>query len=108
MLLRESSDELLVAGVQDRTVDSKTNFYNGENSNAFSGARARTEDPQVVEETSAVLSGFISIVLDSDHLKLNKFSSARDGNYVSVSFNLCRIAAEAPEMIQRHQKSKSE
>lgn len=56
-------------------------------------------DKKVVEEISAVLSGFPSVVLDSDHLKLNKFPSAQDGNYVSVSSNLCRIAAEAPELI---------
>lgn len=56
-------------------------------------------DKKVVEETSAVLSGFHSVVLDSDHLKLNKFPSAQDGNYVSVSSNLCRIAAEASELI---------
>ena len=59
------------------------------------------EDCKVVEEKSAVLSGFYSVVLDSDHLKLNKFAGAQDGNYVSVSSNLCRIAAEAPELIQR-------
>ena len=62
---------------------------------------------KVVEETSAVLSGFHSLVLDSDHLKLNKFSSLRDGNYVSVSSNLCRIAAEAPEIIRRLRKGQS-
>lgn len=65
-------------------------------------------DSKVVEETSAVLSGFSSIVLDSDHLKLNKFSSAQDGNYVSVSSNLCRIAAEAPELFRRRRKGQSE
>ena len=56
---------------------------------------------KIVEETSAVLSGFNSVVLDSDHLKLNKFASAQDGNYVSVSSNLCRIATEAPVFIRR-------
>ena len=71
------------------------------------GAKTRTDDFKVVEETSAMLSGFPAIVLDSDHLKLNKFPSARDGNYVSVSSNLCRIAAEASEIIQKRQSSKS-
>lgn len=61
-------------------------------------------DCKVVEETSAVLSGFHSVVLDSDHLKLNKFANAQDGNYVSVSSNLCRIAVDAPELIQRRRK----
>ncbi|KAM0803687.1 hypothetical protein BDR22DRAFT_45834 [Usnea florida] len=61
----------------------------------------RQTSSMVVEEKSAVLSGFYSVVLDSDHLKLNKFAGAQDGNYVSVSSNLCRIAAEAPELIQR-------
>lgn len=65
-------------------------------------------DSKVVEETSAVLSGFYSVVLDSDHLKLNKFASAQDGNYVSVSSNLCRIAAEAPELIRRRRNGQSE
>ena len=65
-------------------------------------------DKKVVEETSAVLSGFHSLVLDSDHLKLNKFSSAQDGNYVSVASNLCRIAAEAPEVLQRRRNGLSE
>lgn len=60
-------------------------------------------DKKVVEETSAVLSGFQFVVLDSDHLKLNKFPSAQDGNYESVSSNLCRIAAEAPELILKRQ-----
>ncbi len=62
----------------------------------------------MVEETSAVLTGFDSVVLDSDHLKLNKFSNAQDGNYVSVTSNLCRIAAGAPELIQRRRKGQSE
>ena len=62
---------------------------------------------QVVDERSAALPGFRSIVLDSDHLKLNKFPSAQDGNYKSVSSNLCRIAAEAPEFIQRRRKGQS-
>ena len=66
------------------------------------------DSSKVVEETSAVLSGFHSVVLDSDHLKLNKFSSAQDGNYVSVASNLCRIAAGAPELIQRRRKGQSE
>ena len=65
-------------------------------------------DRKVVEETSAVLSGFHSIVLDSDHLKLNKFSSARDGNYVSVASNLCGIVAQAPGIIRRRQNGLSE
>ena len=90
-------------------MDSETNLINGEKVlMLFFEARPRTDDLKVVDETSAILSGFHSIVLDSDHLKLNKFSSAQDGNYVSVSSNLCRIAAEAPEIIQRRQKSKSE
>ena len=62
---------------------------------------------KVVEETSAVLSGFHAVVLDSDHLKLNKFRSAQDGNYLSVSSNMCRIAAEAPELIQRRREGQS-
>ncbi|KAL9065770.1 MAG: hypothetical protein Q9161_007995 [Pseudevernia consocians] len=61
----------------------------------------RQTSSMIVEETSAVLSGFNSVVLDSDHLKLNKFASAQDGNYVSVSSNLCRIATEAPVFIRR-------
>ena len=65
------------------------------------------KDGKVVEEKSAVLSGIYSVVLDSDHLKLNKFTGAQDGNYVSVSSNLCRIAAEAPELIQRRRLGQS-
>ena len=105
MLLRKSSDELLITNIQNRKVDSETNLVNGETQNAFSGARTRADDLKVVEESSAILSGFHAIVLDSDHLKLNKFASARDGNYVSVSSNLCRIAAEAPKIVQRRLKS---
>ena len=55
-----------------------------------------------------MLSAFHSVVLDSDHLKLNKFPSAKDGNYVSVSSNLCRISAEAPNIIRRHRKGQLE
>ena len=62
----------------------------------------------MVEQTSAVLPGMDHLFLDSDHLKLNKFASAQDGNYVSVSSNLCRIAAEAPELIGKRRKGQSE
>lgn len=55
---------------------------------------------QVVEEPSAVLDGLQYIVLDSDHLKLNKFAGEHDGNYVSVSSSIARIAAEAPRLVQ--------
>ena len=65
------------------------------------------KDSKVVEEKSAVLSGFYSVVLDSDHLKLNKFAGAQDGNYVSVSSNICRIASEAPELFQKRQIGQS-
>ena len=65
------------------------------------------EDSKVVEEKSAVLSGFYAVMLDSDHLKLNKFVGAQDRNYVSVSSNLCRIAAAAPELIQGRQIGQS-
>jgi hypothetical protein len=51
-----------------------------------------------------VLSGLLFIILNSDHLKLNKFASAQDGNFVSVFSNLCRIAAEALRLIQRRQQ----
>ena len=66
--------------------------------------RATTNENQVVEETSAVLPGLHYVVLDSDHLKLNKFASAKDGNYVSVSSNLARIAAQAPRLIRDRRK----
>jgi hypothetical protein len=58
----------------------------------------------VVEEVSARLSNFPHVVLDSDHLKLNKFTGAQDGNYISVSSNLCRIGAQAPQLIRDRQK----
>jgi hypothetical protein len=53
----------------------------------------------VVEEASAVLPGASYMTLHSDHLKLNKFASKREGNYVSVSSNLARIAAQAPQLV---------
>jgi hypothetical protein len=55
---------------------------------------------QVVEATSAVLLGLHYVTLDSDHLKLNKFADPQEGNYVSVSSNLARIAAQAPQLIK--------
>jgi len=55
---------------------------------------------QVVEESSAVLEGLQYVVLESDHLKLNKFAGEREGNYVSVSSSIARIAAEAPRLVQ--------
>jgi hypothetical protein len=54
-----------------------------------------------------VLPGLHYVVLDSDHLKLNKFAGARDGNYVSVSSNLARIASQAPQLIQDRRKGGS-
>ena len=69
----------------------------------MSGFGNTANNGQVVEEESAVLWGCDSIVLDSDHLKLNKFKSAEDGNYISVSSNLARICVEAPQLIQRRQ-----
>jgi len=54
----------------------------------------------VVEEASAVLPGLDCVVLDSDHLKLNKFANTEEGNYKCVSSNLARIAAQAPDLVQ--------
>ena len=67
------------------------------------GIRINADNGQVVEEESAVLRGCDFLFLDSDHLKLNKFTRAEDGNYVSVSANLARICAEAPGLVQRRQ-----
>jgi hypothetical protein len=58
------------------------------------------DDKQVVEETSAVLPDMRFLVLDSDHLKLSNFTGLEDGNYVSVSSNLARIAAQASRLRQ--------
>ena len=85
-------------------MDPEKNRINGQKISLLLLKPIKADDHKVVEETSAVLSGFDSIVLDSDHPKLNKFSSAQDGNYVSVSSNLCRISAEAPELLQRRHK----
>jgi hypothetical protein len=59
---------------------------------------------QVVEDTSAILPGVHYVILDSDHLKLNKFASTQDGNYIRVSSNLARIAAQTPGLIQSRQR----
>lgn len=68
-------------------------------------ARRLTADVyKVVEEVSAVPYGMHSLALDSDHLKLNKFASAEDENYVRVSSNLARIAAQAPQLFQDRQR----
>lgn len=63
-----------------------------------------TKEYKVVEEISAVITGLHRVVLDSDHLKLNKYSSERDGNYISVTSNLARIAIQAPRLILDRRK----
>lgn len=55
-----------------------------------------------------MLPGVRYIVLDSDHLKLNKFVSAQEGNYLSVSSNLARIAAQAPKLMTDRRKRQSQ
>jgi hypothetical protein len=88
-------------------MDSGPDIYYG------AGAHLRTfSDPwltitQIVDEASAVLPGLHYVVLDSDHLKLNKFAGKQDGNYLSVSSNLTRIAAQAPQLIQNRRKGRS-
>jgi len=69
---------------------------------AIEGHKAYTN--QVVEDTSAILPGVHCVILDSDHLNLNKFASTRDGNYIRVSSNLARIAAQAPGPIRSRQR----
>jgi hypothetical protein len=48
---------------------------------------------QVVSEISATLPGFDSLGLDTDHSRLNKFSSRGDSNYRLVS-------SEVAEMVE--------
>ena len=107
MFLRKSPNKLFVTGEQDSRVATRTDFIHGERVRLAIRLENSAKDSKVVDEKSAVLSGFYSVVLDSDHLKLNKFPGTQDGNYVSVSSNLCRIAAEAPELIQRRQIGQS-
>lgn len=73
-------------------------------SNGRTVARLVANLDQVVEETSAVLPGLRHVALDSDHLKLNKFASASDGNYVLMSSNIMRIAAQSTQLIQTRRK----
>jgi hypothetical protein len=56
------------------------------------------DEEQIVEQTSAVLGIGPYVVLDSRHLKLNKFSVVQKGNYVSVSSHIARIAAQSPQL----------
>jgi len=56
---------------------------------------------------SAVVPGLHSVVLDSDHLKLNKFADANDGNYRSVSSNIARIASQAPALLRQRKAGRS-
>ena len=54
-----------------------------------------------MDEASAVLDGVAYLLLDSDHLKLNKFAGHKDKNYTVVAANIARIAMEAKALFDR-------
>lgn len=54
-----------------------------------------------------MLPGLRCVVLDADHLKLNKFGSPNEGNYRAVSSNLARIAAQSHQLVHGRRNRES-
>lgn len=106
MLLREPPDKLRTKSRDQRSVDWQSDIVCGM-CTSMRRSCLIADNFQVVEEASAVLPGLRYIVLDSDHLKLNKFAGAQDGNFVSVSSNMARIAAQASGLIRSRRKGRS-
>lgn len=59
-----------------------------------------TDASQVVDEASACIPGLERIALAANHSEMNKYSGPNDSSFQSVSAELRRLCAGAPDVVQ--------